>query len=481
MNSLAGTTREGLIAELRGRFGERVTTSRAAREQHGHGEALREPMPPDAVVFPATTSEVAEILEACNAAGVPVIPYGAGTSLEGQVQAPAGGICLDMSLMAGVLETSQDDLDCRVQAGVTREALNRHLRADGLFFPIDPGADATLGGMAATRASGTNAVRYGTMRDLVLGLTVVTPAGRIIRTGTRARKSASGYDLTRLYVGSEGTLGVITELQLRLFGIPEQIGSAVCPFADVESAVAAVIAILQHGIGVARIELLDEVQMRASIAYSRLEGLAPSPALFLEFHGSPACVAEEVRQVREIASANGGGDFQWAETAEDRSRLWKARHDAYWAARSTAPGREAFATDVCVPISKLSAAIVGAKAEARSTGYDCPILGHVGDGNFHMLVFYDPEKPAERERAEALGFSLGRLALGNGGTCTGEHGIGLHKLPLMAEEHGEALGVMRLVKQALDPNGIMNPGKLLPPQTPEQETGASYSWAGESR
>ena len=450
------------ITALRARFGERLATSDAIRAAHGRGEGLYDLLPPDAVLFARSTEDVAAAVAICAAHRTPVIPFGVGTSLEGHVQAIRGGISLDLSGMDRILSVNPADLDCRVEAGVTREALNAHLKSDGLFFPLDPGANATLGGMAATRASGTNAVRYGTMREVTLGLTVVTPQGEVIRTGGRARKSASGYDLTRLYIGSEGTLGVITEIQLRLFGIPETIASAVCPFATLSGAVEAVTVILQSGIPLARIELLDELQMRACIGHSKLEGLAEVPTLFLEFHGAPAGVDEQIAQVRDIVADFGGGELSWATRQEDRTKLWTARHNAYWAARSLKPGCESFSTDACVPISALPAVIAEAKDAAAASGLICPIVGHVGDGNFHMLVLFDPAEGAERDRAEALSASVAAIALRHGGTISGEHGVGLHKLPFMAAEHGPALDVMRAVKQALDPLGIMNPGKTVP-------------------
>jgi len=456
------TDQPALFAALTERLGDRFATSRAVREAHGHGEGVREMMAPDAVAFAQDTDEVADIVTLCGRHRVPVIPFGVGTSLEGQIQAQLGGISLDMSGMNRILSTSAADLDCRVEAGVTREQLNAHIRSDGLFFPLDPGANATLGGMAATRASGTNAVRYGTMRDVTLGLTVVTPQGAVIRTGGRARKSSAGYDLTRLYVGSEGTLGVITELQLRLFGVPDVIAAAVCQFETLAGAVEAVTVIMQMGIAVARIELLDEVQMRACIAYSKLDGFRELPTLFIEFHGSTAAVNEQVGQVRELVGAFGGGELQWAEAQEERTRLWTARHNAYWAARSLRPGSEAFSTDACVPISNLAACILETREEADASGFTCPIVGHVGDGNFHVLVQFDPNDPDERRRADALSESIGRRALAHGGTITGEHGVGLHKLGLMHAEHGPALEVMRSIKHALDPLGIMNPGKTVP-------------------
>ena len=398
----------------------------------------------------------------CHAARVPVIPFGVGTSLEGHVAAIYGGVCLDLSRMNRVLEVNAADLDCRVQAGVTREQLNAELKGTGLFFPIDPGADATIGGMAATRASGTNAVRYGTMRENVLGLTVVTPEGRLIRTGGRARKSAAGYDLTRLMIGAEGTLGVITEIQLRLYGVPEAISAAVCPFDDLDGAVEAVIVAMQHGIPVARIELLDEVQMDACIRYSKLEGMAAKPTLFFEFHGSAAAVAEQAEAMQAITAEHGGGAFRWETRPEDRSRLWKARHAAYYAGMALRPGSQGFATDACVPISRLADCILETKADIAATGLIAPIVGHVGDGNFHLVVLFDPADPAERERAEGLARRVSLRAIRMGGTCTGEHGIGTHKLDVLQIEAGEAVETMRAIKRALDPRNIMNPGKTVP-------------------
>ena len=371
-----------------------------------------------------------------------------------------------------MLEINAEDLDCRVQAGVTREQVNAELKGTGLFFPIDPGANATIGGMAATRASGTNAVRYGTMRDNVLGLTVVTSDGRIIRTGGRARKSSAGYDLTRLYVGSEGTLGIITEIQLRLYGVPEAIAAAVCQFPDLESATRTVILAMQSGIPVARIELLDDVQMRACILYSKLEGFTEAPTLFFEFHGSEAAaehrdasvdrVAEQAAQMQAIAEEHGGSAFEWATKPEERSRLWKARHAAYYAAMALVPGTQGFATDACVPISRLADCILETKADVDATGLVAPIVGHVGDGNFHLVVLFDPKDPEQRAKAEALAERVSMRAISMGGTCTGEHGIGVHKLRALVVEHGEAVDLMRTIKRALDPHGILNPGKTVP-------------------
>ncbi|MCX8098135.1 MAG: FAD-binding protein [Casimicrobiaceae bacterium] len=451
------------VSELRGVLGpERVVISEAVRAQHAHGEGLRDAALPDVVVYPESNDEVAAILRLANAARIPVIPFGTGTSLEGHLQALYGGISLDLSRMNRVLEIHAADLDCRVEACVTREQLNAELRASGLFFPIDPGANASLGGMAATRASGTNAVRYGTMRDNVLGLTVVTADGRIIKTGTRARKSSAGYDLTRLFVGSEGTLGVITEVQLRLYGLPERVSAAVCQFDTLAGAVESVIVAMQLGIPLARIELLDEWAMRASIRYSKLSGFAEKPTLFFEFHGTERAVEEQIEQMRAITAEHGGSDYAFADRPEERSRLWKARHDAYWAGLTYVPGKHAFSTDACVPISRLAECVLEARALAEASGLRCFIVGHVGDGNFHVLVTFNPTSREERARADRLAEDVARLALSMGGTCTGEHGIGLHKLALLEEEHGPAVELMRAIKRALDPNGIMNPGKTVP-------------------
>ncbi len=451
-----------LVTRLTGEYGERAVTSRAVREQHSHGEGLADAALPDVVVFPESNAEVAGIVRLCHAARVPLVAFGVGTSLEGHVAALYGGVCLDLTRMNRVLEVNGPDLDCRVQAGVTREQLNAELKGTGLFFPIDPGANATIGGMAATRASGTNAVRYGTMRENVLGLTVVTADGRIIHTGGRARKSSAGYDLTRLFVGSEGTLGIITEIQLRLYGVPEAISAAVCQFAELEGAVNAVITAMQSGIPVARIELLDDVQMDACIRYSKLEGYAPRPTLFFEFHGSAQGVAEQAEHMQAIAAEFGGGSFEWATQPEDRTRLWKARHNAYYAGMALAPGKQAFATDACVPISRLADCIMETKADVASTGLLAPIVGHVGDGNFHLVVLFDPARPDERQQAEDIARRVSHRAIRMGGTCTGEHGIGVHKLDALVEEHGDAVDLMRTIKRALDPLNILNPGKTVP-------------------
>ena len=449
-----------VIEELRALLGERLSTSAAVREQHGHDESYHPTHAPDAVAFARTTEEVAEIVKICARHKRPVIAFGTGTSLEGHVAAIHGGVSIDLTRMDQVLDVNAEDMDCRVQAGVTRKQLNLHLHNTGLFFPIDPGADASLGGMTATRASGTNAVRYGTMRENVLGLTVVLADGRIIRTGGRARKSAAGYDLTRLFVGSEGTLGVITEVGLRLYGIPEAISSAVCSFETLGGAVNTVILTIQMGIPVARIELLDEVQMDAVNRYSGLD-YPVRPTLFFEFHGTEASVAEQAETVGEIAGENGGGGFRWTAKTEERNKLWQARHDAYYAALAMRPGAKGWPTDVCVPISRLADCILETKRDIEASGLLAPIVGHVGDGNFHLSFIIDPEDKAEMGKAEEVNEVMVNRALAMGGTCTGEHGIGVGKMRFLQAEHGEAVAVMRQLKTALDPDNLMNPGKML--------------------
>lgn len=445
---------------LRQRFGERLSTSAAVREQHGHTTTWLETQAPDAVVFASSTDEVSEIVKVCAAHKVPVIAFGTGTSLEGHVNAPYGGICIDLTPMNRVTAVHAEDLDCVVEAGVTRTMLNDYIRDTGLFFPIDPGADASLGGMAATRASGTNAVRYGTMKENVLALTAVMADGTVVKTAGRAKKSSAGYDLTRLLVGSEGTLGIITEVTLRLAGIPEAISGGVCTFETVEGACEAVILTIQSGIPVARIELLDTLQVKAVNAYSKLE-LEEAPTLFLEFHGTEAGVAEQSERFGEIAADCGGGNFVWTTKAEDRTRLWKARHDAYWAACALSPGKKALSTDVCVPISRLAECVAETRRDIEEHGLVAPIVGHVGDGNFHVLVLVDMASDKEKEEAEAFVGRLNMRAIGMEGTCTGEHGIGQGKMKYLAYEHGPGVGVMRAIKQALDPDNIMNPGKIL--------------------
>ncbi|MEO1091845.1 MAG: FAD-linked oxidase C-terminal domain-containing protein [Pseudomonadota bacterium] len=451
---------DAVLGALRERFGQRFSTAAAVRDQHGKGEAWHPVHAPDGVVWCGTTDEVAAVVGRCAAHGVAVVPFGAGSSLEGQLCAMKGGISIDLTGMNRVLQINTEDLDARVEAGVTRKQLNADLRHQGLFFPIDPGADATLGGMAATRASGTNAVRYGTMRENVLGVTAVMPDGSVARFGGRARKSAAGYDLTRLLVGSEGTLGVITELQLRLCGIPEAISAAVCSFPSLEAAVRTVIETIQLGVPVARIELLDETQMRACIAYSKLAAMDAVPTLFFEFHGSTAGVEEQAATVRELADANGGGAFRWTTNAEERNRLWQARHDAYYAALSLRPGAQTLATDVCVPISALADAITAAQADIRASGLIAPIVGHVGDGNFHVQLMIDPDDADEVARAQVINAAMVDRALAVGGTCTGEHGVGIGKIDKVEKEHPTALVHWAAIKRALDPQGIMNPGKI---------------------
>jgi len=452
--------KDELLDSLRSLLGERLSTAMAVREQHGKDVSFHEGHPPDAVAFAETTEEVAAIVRLCAEHETPVVPFGTGTSLEGHIAALHGGVCIDLGRMNAILEVNGEDLDCRVQAGVTRKQLNEYLRDTGLFFPIDPGADASLGGMAATRASGTNAVRYGTMRENVLGLTVVTADGRVIRTGGRARKSSAGYDLTRLFVGSEGTLGVITEVQLRLHGIPEAISAAVCPFETLQGAIDTVILTIQSGIPVARIELLDEVQMGACVAYSDLDYPA-LPTLFFEFHGTEAGVKEQAERVAEIAAELGGRDFRWATRQEDRTKLWQARHDAYWAAKALKPGSGGWATDVCVPISRLTECILETKRDIEESGLLAPLVGHVGDGNFHLVYLLNEDDEEEYRRASAHNDRMVMRAIAMGGTCTGEHGVGYGKIPFLQAEHGEAVTLMRQVKKALDPANIMNPGKVI--------------------
>jgi len=451
-----------VVALLRQRFGERLQTSQALRNQHAHTMTYIPTQAPDAVLFPETAEEISEAVRCCFDHGVAVIPFGAGSSLEGQVNAPAGGISIDTSRLASVVAVNVADLDCVVQPGVTREQLNAHLRDTGLFFPIDPGANATLGGMASTRASGTNAVRYGTMRDNVISLTAVVADGRVVKTGQRARKSSAGYDLTRLFVGAEGTLGVITELRLKLHGIPEAISGGVCPFPSVAAACNAVIATIQMGVPVARIEFLNTLGITSLNRYSGL-GYREGPCLFLEFHGSHASVAEQAETFGMIADEHGGGPFQWTSIAEDRAKLWKARHDAYWAALALKPGAQALATDVCVPISRLADCIVETEADIEEMGLVAPIVGHVGDGNFHAQVLMEPGNAADIAKAERFVERLNRRAIAMEGTCTGEHGIGQGKTGYLRQELGDpAVEIMRSIKTALDPTNIMNPGKILP-------------------
>jgi D-lactate dehydrogenase (cytochrome) len=446
------------IAEIREWLGERLSTAPAVREQHGKDQTWNPGAPPDAVAFVKSTEEVQRIVATCAKHGTPVIPYGTGTSLEGHFSAPFGGISIDLSGMNRILEVNAADLDCRVEAGVTRKQLNTHLRDQGLFFPVDPGADASLGGMTATRASGTNAVRYGTMRENVLNVTAVMANGEIIRTGSRAKKSSAGYDLTRLLVGSEGTLGVITEVALKLYGIPESIVSAVCPFPSVEACCNATITAIQMGLPVARIELVDSEHVKAFNAYSNL-GLRVTPTLFLEFHGTVASAQEQAETFMAIAQDLGGGPYDIATKEEDRQKLWQARHDAFWATKALMPGKESFATDVCVPISRLAECVTHTQADLATNNLYGPIVGHVGDGNFHVVLYCDRNDADEFARVKQVYGRMIERAIDMGGTCTGEHGIGMGKRGYLEKEHGAALGFMQAVKRALDPQNIMNPGK----------------------
>jgi len=449
------------LAELKSLLGSRASDATAVREHHSHGESYHPPAPPDIVCFPATTAEVVDVARISERFGVPLIPFGAGTSLEGHVHALRGGISVDLREMNRVLNVSAEDLDVTVEAGVTRLQLARSLRNTGLMFPIDPGADATIGGMTATRASGTTAVRYGTMRENVLGLTVVLADGRVIKTGTRARKSAAGYDLTRLFVGSEGTLGIITEITLRLHPVPEAVSAAVCSFDTMQGAVDTVIATIQLGIPVARIELMDDVQIDAINRYSKMT-YPVAPTLLFEFHGdSEAHVSRQAETVQALAADRGGHRFEWATRLEDRERLWQARHNAHYAGLALRPGCRSWPTDVCVPISRLAECVVETAKECRGASFPICLVGHAGDGNFHLMYLVNPDNPAEVDEAGRLNEQLVRRALSMGGTCTGEHGVGYGKMKYMEAEHGAALDVMRTIKQALDPDNRMNPGKVL--------------------
>jgi len=451
---------ERVKSALTARFGNKVSTAEAVRRQHANTTTWLTNEPPDAVVYASSTEDVQAVVRICAEHRMPVIPFGTGTSLEGHVNAPLGGVSIDLMEMDKVLTVHAEDLDCVIEPGVTRKKLNEHLRDQGLFFPIDPGADASLGGMAATRASGTNAVRYGTMKDNVLSLKAVLANGEVLRTARRAKKTSAGYDLTRLFVGSEGTFGVITELTLKLAGIPEAISAGVCPFPSVEAACNATIATIQSGIPVARIELLDALQVKASNAYSKLS-LKETPTLFLEFHGSEAGVAEQAKRFGEIAADLGGGPYEWTTKAEDRTKLWQARHDAYWAVANLRKGCSAFATDVCVPISQLAECVTATQADIQKFGLIAPIVGHVGDGNFHVAVLLDMNDAEEVERAKKFNERLIERSLSMDGTCTGEHGVGQGKRHYLEAEHGKlGLDVMRSLKRAIDPDNIMNPGKI---------------------
>jgi D-lactate dehydrogenase (cytochrome) len=451
-----------LVDKLRRLLGERLSTGESVRAQHGRDESAFAAMPPDAVAFPKSTVEVAAIARACHAHDVPMIPFGVGSSLEGHVLAPHGGVSVDLTQMNRVVVIHAEDLDVVVEAGVTRKQLNEDLKGSGLFFPLDPGADATLGGMAATRASGTNAVRYGTMRENVLALTVVLADGSVVRTGTRARKSSAGYDLTRLLVGSEGTLGIITEVTVRLHPQPEAVSAAICQFPSVRDAVETVIQTIQLGVPIARCELLDIASIKALNRHSKL-GLVEAPMLFFEFHGSPASVEEQACTVQGLAAGRGGMGFEWSATAEERTRLWTARHNAYFACLGLRPGARVLSTDVCVPISRLADCVAATEDDVKASGLPIILLGHVGDGNFHLGINVDPHSHDEMERAEALNRRLVARAIGMGGTSTGEHGIGMGKLEFMETEHGAAaVATMRAIKRALDPKNLMNPGKVIP-------------------
>ncbi len=450
-----------VVLELQRLLGNRCVTSQAVRQQHGHTLTWVVNQPPDAVVYPQDTDEVVAIVKLCTANHVPVIPFGTGTSLEGHVNAPYGGVSVDTSLMKAVRAVHAEDLDVVVEPGVTRKELNTYLRDRGLFFPIDPGADASIGGMTATRASGTNAVRYGTMKDNVLALKVVLPSGEVMTTARRAKKTSAGYDLTRLIVGSEGTLGIVTEITLKLHGIPEAIMAAVCSFPDVKACCDATIVAIQSGLPVARIELLDEVSVRATNLYSRLD-LPEQPLLLVEFHGTEAGVAEQVARFRDIATDFGGGDFQWATRAEDRAKLWQARHDSYWATFTLRPGAKNISTDVCVPISRLAECVDETKSDLKDSALIGPIVGHVGDGNFHVGVLVDMDDAAEIERVHGFLHRLVERAHRMEGTCTGEHGVGQGKMKYLEAELGSgALDMMRAIKKAFDPENIMNPGKIV--------------------
>ncbi|TAM74286.1 FAD-binding protein [bacterium] len=453
---------DGFFEPIEQRFGSRFSRAEAVREHHGQDESPYAPVPPDGVVYATSTEDVAWLARHCNQHGVPLIAFGAGSSLEGHLLAVQGGITVDLSQMNKVVSIHAEDLTATVQAGVTREQLNEHLRHTGLFFPIDPGANASLGGMSATRASGTNAVRYGTMRENVMSLEVVTADGRVIKTANRARKSSAGYDLTHIFVGSEGTLGIITEVTVRLYPRPEATSAAICNFSTLESAVGSVIEIIQMAIPVARVEFMDTTAVKATNAHSNLT-LRESPLLLFEFHGSAAAIKEQAEAVQSITHEHGGMDFEWAERPEDRSRLWKARHDAYFAGLHLRPGCRASTTDVCVPISCLARCVTETAAELDQASFPYTIVGHVGDGNFHVLMLLDPNNPAEWEESERINANLVRRAISMDGTCTGEHGVGLHKMEFMVAEHGQdALDLMRSLKQAFDPNNILNPGKIIP-------------------
>ena len=450
-----------LAAALTELLGDRFSQAAAIRGHHSAGEGWDTPVLPAAVCFPATTEEVAAVASACSAAGTPIVPFGAGSSLEAHVVPPPTAVSVDLTKMNAILDVSEGDLDCHVQAGVTREQLEAHLTKRGIFFPVDPGADATLGGMVATGASGTTTVRYGAMRENVLGLTVVLADGRIIKTGGRARKSSAGYDLTRLFIASEGTLGIITEVRLRLRGIPEAISAAVCQFDTVADAVNSVIEAIQIELPLARSELVDAVQMAAFIEHEGLSEFEPKPTLMLEFHGSDSGVREQAEAMAEICREHGAADFQWVTKQEDRSRLWRARHRAYFAVMAMAPGKKAMITDACVPISRLAECIEATRVDLESSGLLSPIVGHIGDGNFHCQILCAPDDPSEIAACRAFVGRLAERAIAMGGTCTGEHGVGANKIDYVEQEFGPAVDVMRSIKRALDPDNLLNPGKVL--------------------
>ena len=460
---LAPDTVTALVHELRTILGDRVSTAAAVKEHHSHGESWHAAAEPDAVVFPETTDEVSRVVRACAAHDAPIIAFGIGSSLEAHVNAIRGGVSIDLTRMTKVLRISPDDMDVTVEAGLTHRKLNDSLKNTGLMLMVDPGADATIGGMTATRASGTAAVRYGTMRETVLGLTVVLADGRVVRTGGRARKSSSGYDLTRLFVGSEGTLGVITEVTLRLYGRPEAITTAVCNFPSMEAAATTVIQTIQLGVPVARIEIIDEAQLRVVNQYSKTS-FPEAPTLFFEFHGpSQAVVEEHARLVKDVTDEHGGSAFRWTSSLEERATLWEARHNALYATIASRPGCKAWTSDVCVPIAHLAECIVETQADLAASNLVAPLVGHAGDGNFHLIFMLDPNDPEEHARVAAANHRLVERALKFGGTCSGEHGVGTGKLKYLEHEHGaEALAVMRQVKAALDPKNLMNPGKLVP-------------------
>ena len=449
-----------MLNQLRNTFGKRFTTNNTILDRHGKDEAYHPLAPPDGVIFPETTEEIREIVLLCSDNNIPIVPFGVGTSLEGGIGALSGGICIDFAKMKNILEINQLDMDCKVQAGVTRKELEGELRDTGLFFPVDPGADATIGGMAATSATGTNAVRYGTMRNNVMGLTVVMANGEIIKTGGRARKSSAGYDLTRLFVGSEGTLGIISEITLKLYGNPQTISAAVCQFDNLENAVNSVIDSLLSGVPLARIELLDEVQMQACINFSKLHEFKPKPTLFFEFHGSDIEVIEQTKTIQEIMKEHGGSNFEWKNLPEERNRLWKARHNAYYASLSLKPGCLAWSSDVCVPITELANCIIESKEKLISMNLLAPLVGHVGDGNFHLLYLIDPDDADQLKKAKEHNKWMVEKAIELGGTCTGEHGIGYGKAEFLAKEAGSSINFMKSIKNSFDPKGLLNPGKI---------------------